>query len=167
MIVPIRLTLRWSERPPVARPHLARLVRFHSATRALSVAVAHLFLVRSMARIFAILLVASLPSCSATSEDRPIVMRIVDAKTGRESGALSDAQVDEIVRFVRTLPGIDLRVLEVDGTSPPQVEVRTGWIRAGRGHGDWLRIEKRDGHWILLSKDDWNLPDGAAILKTY
>ena len=112
-----------------------------------------------MPRVFAILLLVSLPFFSAQSEDRPSVVRIVDAKSGRETGRLSDAQVDEIVRFVKTLPGIDHRVQEVDGTSPPQVVVHTGASRGGRG--DLLRIEKRHGRWIVLSKAKWRL-DGLV-----
>jgi hypothetical protein len=112
-----------------------------------------------MARAFAVVLLASLPFFGARSEDRPAVTRIIDMKTGRESGKLSDAQVDEIVRFVKTIPGVDHRVQELDGTSPPQVVVHTGSYRAGRGHGDLLRIEKRHGHWILVSKAKWKFAD--------
>jgi hypothetical protein len=38
--------MRWSERPLAVRSRFAWLVRFHSGLRALSVAVAHLILVR-------------------------------------------------------------------------------------------------------------------------
>ena len=72
---------------------------------------------------------------------------------------MSDAQVDEIVLFVKTLSGVDHRVTQVDGTSPPEVLVHTGSYRAGRGHGDLLRIEKRHGHWILLRKTKWKFAD--------
>src|SRR6266403_470030 len=40
------LTSRWSERPPVVRSRLALLAPLHFGSRSLSVAVAHLFLVR-------------------------------------------------------------------------------------------------------------------------
>ena len=93
------------------------------------------------------------------SEDRPGVVRTVDERTGRESGKLSDAQVDEIVRFVKTIRGVDHRVQQVDGTEPHQVLVHTGSYRAGRGHGDLLRIEKQHGHWILVSKSKWKFAD--------
>jgi hypothetical protein len=92
---------------------------------------------------------------SAQSEDRPAVLRVINMGTGEESGALTDAQVDEIVRFVKTIPGINHHVNELDGTSPPQVVVHTGSYLSGRGHGDLLRIEKRNGRWSLLSKSKW------------
>jgi hypothetical protein len=43
-----RLTTRWSERPPATRLRFASLVRLHSDLRSLSVAVAHLILVRCL-----------------------------------------------------------------------------------------------------------------------
>jgi hypothetical protein len=106
-----------------------------------------------MFRNLAILLIGGLFCLTAHSEDRPIVLRVIDAKTSRESGALSDTEVDEIVRFVKTLPVVDHRVQEVDGTSPPQVLVHTGASRGG--HGDLLRIEKRHGHWTFVSRSKW------------
>ena len=58
-----RLTRRWSERPPAVRLRFACRVRFHSGPRALSVAVAHLILVRPMPRaiFIACLTLAFLP----------------------------------------------------------------------------------------------------------
>ena len=44
----MHLTMRWSDRPPAASSHFAWLKRLHFGPRALSVAVAHLFLVRPM-----------------------------------------------------------------------------------------------------------------------
>jgi hypothetical protein len=108
-----------------------------------------------MTRLVAILLIASLVLITAYAEDRPIVMQQVDLKTGRLSGGLGAAQVEEICRFVKTLRGVDRRVQEVDGTSPPEVIVHTGASRVGSG--DLLRIEKRHGHWILLSRATWKL----------
>ena len=106
-------------------------------------------------RVVVAVLIGSFLCLTAHCEDRPIVTRVIDTKTGRETGRLSNAQVDEIVRFVKTLPDVDHRVQEVDGTSPPLVLVHTG---ASRGtHGDLLRIEKRHGHWTLLSKGKWKL----------
>ena len=57
-------------------------------------------------------------------------VRIVDAKSGRETGRLSDAQVDEIVRFVKTLPGVDHRVQDAP----------------------WLRGEDRDAFGAVVAK---------------
>jgi hypothetical protein len=108
-----------------------------------------------MKRVFAILLLVIASGFNANSQNRPIVMRIVDAKTGRESGVISDAQVDEIVRYVRTLRAVDHRVQEVDGASPPEVLVHTGASRFS--HGDLLHIERRRGTWVLVSKSKWRL----------
>src|SRR4051794_37591282 len=110
-----------------------------------------------MARISALLLLVSFPVFSVESQGRPAILRIVDAKTGRETGRLSDAQVDGIVRFVKTVPGVDHRVQEVDGTEPPQIIAHTG---ASRGtHGDLLRIGRRHGCWVLVSKGKWKLDE--------
>ena len=86
-----------------------------------------------MARVFAIVLIGSLPFLTAQSEDRPGVTRTIDLTTGRETGKVSEAEVDQIVRFVKTIRGINHHVEEVDGTSPPQVLVHTGSRRALHG----------------------------------
>jgi hypothetical protein len=108
-----------------------------------------------MPRVLAILLVDSVLCVSVRAGDRPVVFYKVDMRTGRLSGGLTAAQVDEVVRFVKTLRGVDHRVVEVDGTSPPQMEVHTGASLVG--HGDLLRIEKRRGRWLVLSKAKWRM----------
>ncbi len=57
--------MRWSERPPAPRPRFQSLMRLHSERRALSVAVAHLFLVRFMRGLTAQLLVFTVTSVIA------------------------------------------------------------------------------------------------------
>src|SRR5437660_12694509 len=58
--------MRWSERPPVVCSRLAWLVRLQCSRDSLSVAVAHLVLVRSMsaARLIGPLILLSLASCA-------------------------------------------------------------------------------------------------------
>jgi hypothetical protein len=82
-------------------------------------------------------------------------MYLVDTKTGRQTGGLSDAQVDEIVQFIRTVRGIDHHVQEVDATSPAQVIVHTGRYRDGGG--DLLYIRKQNGHWSIVKRAKWKL----------
>lgn len=108
-----------------------------------------------MSRVIAVLLFASVVCPATPSKGRPIVMYLVDEKTGRQTGGLSDAQVDDIVQFIKTVRGIDHYVQEVDATSPPNVVVHTGRYRDG--NGDLLYIRKHNGHWSIIKRAKWKL----------
>jgi hypothetical protein len=110
---------------------------------------------RSTSRVVAVLLLASVICSPAQSKDRPIIMYLVDEKTGRQSGGLTDAQVDDIVRFIKTVRGIDHHVQEINATSPPEVVVHTGRYR--NGSGDLLHIQEHNGHWSIIKRAKWTL----------
>jgi hypothetical protein len=112
-------------------------------------------LFRRMFRVVAVLLVTSVILSTAQAKDRPIIVYLIDQKTGRQTGALSDAQIDDIVQFIKTIRGINHNVLEVDVTSPPDVVVHTGRYR--NGSGDLVCIRKQSGHWSVANRAKWRL----------
>ena len=63
--------MRWSERPPVVRSRFPSLQPFRFGPRTLSVAVAHLVLVRSMRRVLLLLILATAPAFAERNEAWP------------------------------------------------------------------------------------------------
>ena len=79
----------------------------------------------------------------------------VDAKTNQQTGSLTDAQVDEIIRFIRTVRHINHSVQEIDAaTSPPDVIIHTG---SQSRSGDLVYLRKKEGHWSVTKKAKWRL----------
>jgi hypothetical protein len=99
--------MRWSERPPVVRSRFARLERFYSDRCALSVAVAHLVLVRPMARFAGFTLLIVLVFLAATSS-RAVVIYDISSTTRVDARSNSSIKPqDEVGRqFVQDTPRV-------------------------------------------------------------
>ena len=70
--------MRWSERPPVLCSRFPSLQPRRFGPRSLSVAGAHLVLVRSMRRALALILLALAPALRRADADTPVVLRCDD-----------------------------------------------------------------------------------------
>ena len=79
--------MRWSERPPVVRSRLTSLQPFRFGPRALSVAVAHLILVRSMQRALLLAIFGIALTASASRWDE--IQREQAARVGIDTGLSS------------------------------------------------------------------------------
>lgn len=104
----------------------------------------------------------TLPLCSG--KDSPTIsypeFRVDDDSSN--SQLLTQKEEDEIVRFVKTVHGIDHRVQEIEVKSHYQVEVRTGRLNPlefkKERHGDRLMLRKSDGQWTVVERSSWSYP---------
>ena len=78
------------------------------------------------------------------------------------SQLLTQKEEDEIVRFVKTVHGIDHRVQEIEVKSHDQVDVKTGPPNPLESkkdrHGDRLLLRKQDAQWTVVERSSWSLP---------
>ena len=78
------------------------------------------------------------------------------------SQLLTQEEEDEIVRFVKTVRGVDHRVQEIQVKSHSEVEVKTGAINPlefkKERHGDRLLLRKSDAQWTVVERSSWSLP---------
>jgi hypothetical protein len=64
---------------------------------------------------------------------------------------LTQRDADEVVRFVKTLPGVDHHVVLISVKSPTNVDVHTGpGFRTSRGNT--LYLLKQHGAWAVVQK---------------
>lgn len=103
--------------------------------------------------------------CSACSKkDSPTIsypeLRVDDDSSN--SQFLTQQEEDEIIRFVKTVRGIDHRVQEIEVKSHDQVEVKTGPLNPLEfkkdRHGDSLLLRKNGGQWTLVERSSWSFP---------
>jgi hypothetical protein len=98
------------------------------------------------------------------SDDAPFVTITLDVEhPDRSAPYPKHSQIDEIVRFIATIKGINHHVQEIHFDSATKVEVTTGrrpyWDGVLPGalpdRGDKLQIQKTDGKWRVLAKSKW------------
>lgn len=143
--------MQWSERPPVLRARFVSLQRPRFDLRSLPVAVAHLGLVRPMCRAFMlslILFAALMASAAMATPDLPLLCE-EDLVTGHRRCGISRSQAREVIRLVRTIPGVSHEIVTIDALDLPQVVVTTG-EPLRRGHTIFLRRAGR--RWIVEKK---------------
>lgn len=100
---------------------------------------------------------------SYSKRDSPTIsypdLRLDDSSN---SQLLTQKEEDEIVRFVKTVHGIDHRVQEIEVKSHYEVEVKTGAINPldfkKDRHGDRLLLRKSDTQWTVVERSSWSLP---------
>jgi len=100
---------------------------------------------------------------SSSKADSPTItypeLRVDDSAN---SQLLTQKEEDEIIRFVKTVGGIDHRVQEIEVKSHDQVEVKTGPhnpldFKKDR-YGDTLLLRKNGGQWTLVKQSRWSYP---------
>ena len=104
----------------------------------------------------------TLSSCS--KKDSPTIsypeLRVEDDSSN--SQLLTQQEEDEIIRFAKTVGGIDHRVQEIEVKSHEQVEVKTGRLNPLEfkkdRHGDSLLLRKSGGQWTLVEHSSWSYP---------
>jgi hypothetical protein len=131
--------MRWSERPPAVRSRLTWLVRLHCERCSLSLAVAHLILVRSMrAALFVLAIVLMPPSgLAAPPCDAPIPSRDV-------------RQISRVVRTLTAKPILFIMAVVEDKPVPGAVtglawieDVATGTRTPRYTRTDWVDVYTR------------------------
>jgi hypothetical protein len=115
--------------------------------------------------ILAILLLAhGIVFASTSSDDAPFVTITLDVEhPDRSAPYPNQSQINEVVRFIAAIKGINHHVQEIHFDSTTNVEVTTGrrsyWDGVLPGahpdRGDKLRIQKTDGKWRVLAKSKW------------
>jgi hypothetical protein len=107
------------------------------------------------------LLLLAVPSYS--KRDSPIIS-YPDLRSDDFSNSqlLTQKEEDEIVRFVKTVHGIDHRVQEIEVKSHYEVEVKTGAINPldfeKDREGNRLLLRKGDTQWTVVERSSWSLP---------
>ena len=153
--------MQWSERSPAARSRLTSLERIYFEPRAVSVAVAHFILVRSMPRLPALFAVF-LWLCGCASETERYAENLKRAQI-HKTVHLPAAQVDQIIRTVNresmfpivyitreNLPNSDQVVVYTDFSHSPQ-RYMVYRLQKTNG-GDWRIVWHGEGMAIYTWK---------------
>ena len=91
----------------------------------------------------------------------PSFTHLVNMKTGSDTIGVTKQQAREILKFARTMPGIQHHIEFVDATKYPEVEVWAGPHEQLRG--DYVRIRREpDGHWKVLERAPWDWKGAAS-----
>jgi hypothetical protein len=90
-------------------------------------------------------------AASVVEAQPPVVGYPVTYPVDYNGRYLAECDVDDIVRFIRTIPHVDHRVRLISVASPEDVQVHTG-PRLGNPAGDTLHLRKGHWSWTLVSK---------------
>jgi hypothetical protein len=108
---------------------------------------------RTVATIAIIFIVARLTAAGSSS--CPSFTRRFGAETERDAIGVTPQQAQQIMDFVRTMPGIHHHIEFIDALNWPEVTVQTG--PHGKRHGDFVRLRlEKNGRWHILEKSKWN-----------
>jgi hypothetical protein len=116
-----------------------------------------------------VLAIAS-PNVSGATGERPFVTYTVDLNHPERSAPYpGDAELSQIARLVRSVPGIYHRIQEIHLGSARDAEVRTGrrasWNDPRPDHGDKLYLQKRDGKWRVIRKTKWSYEGNGGLFR--
>jgi hypothetical protein len=90
-------------------------------------------------------------AASVVAAQPPVVGYPVTYPVDYNGRFLAERDVDDIVRFIRTIPQVDHRVRLISVSSADDIQVHTG-PRLGNPGGDTLHLRKSHWTWTLVSK---------------
>jgi hypothetical protein len=106
------------------------------------------------------LLAAIMASVAMAAPELPLLCE-ENLVTGHKRCGISRAQAREVMRFVRTIPGVSHQIITIDALDLPQVVVTTGDSSLERGHTIFLRRVGR--RWTVEKTLPWTKKDWIII----
>ena len=102
----------------------------------------------------------TLASCS--KKDSPSISYPEFSEDFSNSQLLTQAEEDEIIRFVKTIDRIDHRVQQIEVKSHDQVDVKTGPVNPLEfkkdRRGDTVLLRKNGAQWTVVERSSWSYP---------
>jgi hypothetical protein len=103
--------------------------------------------------------IAMAASSARAAADLPLQC-VENVVTGHKRCGISRAEAREVMRFVRTIPGVSHQIITIDAFAFPQVLVQTG-ESLDRGHTIFLRRVGR--RWTVEKTLPWTKKDWIVL----
>ena len=108
------------------------------------------------------LFAAVIASSAMTASELPLLCE-ENLVTGHRRCGISRAQAREVMRFVRTIPGVSHQIITIDALDLPRAVITTG-EPLKRGHTIFLRRVGR--RWTVEKKVPWTKKDWIILGTT-